>query len=265
MEEFILLKVIALSLIEALTEFLPISSTAHLLVFAKIFQFYTIKNNIFEISVQTGAMFAILLFYHKKLSNLLFTCHNSEISRDFVFKIIISTIPAVLFGFFGHDFIKSTLFSPIVIAISLIIGGVIIIFIENLQIKPKFSDIKTISKKQALFIGLCQALAIIPGVSRSGATIMGGIFLKLDRKAIVEFSFFLAIPIIFGATAFDLYQNFELLNLNDFKIISIGIIVSAIFSLFVIKFLLYFVSNFSFKIFAYYRILFGLFILFFLF
>jgi undecaprenyl-diphosphatase len=264
MNFIIIFKSIFLGIVEALTEFLPVSSTAHLIIFSKIINFdQIIKNNIFEISVQTGAIFAIFLFYHKKIINLGLNYHKDHNSRNFVNKIVIAIIPAFVAGFILHDFIKNVLFSPIIIATSLIVGGVIMIMIENKKIKPEFS-LQSISYKKSFLVGLCQALAIIPGVSRSGATIMGGIFLKIDRKDIVEFSFFLAIPVIIGATVFDLWQNHHLLNMENIQIILIGILSSFLASLLVIRFLLYFVSNFSFKIFGYYRILFGAIILAFL-
>ena len=261
MSFIIIFKAIFLGIIEALTEFLPISSTAHLLIFSEIINFdQIIKNNIFEIAVQTGAIFAILLFYHKKIINLSLNYHKNQDSRNFANQIIIATIPAIIVGGLFHDFIKNILFSPTVIAISLIIGGIIIIIIENKKIKSEIS-LKKISYKTSLIIGCCQALAVIPGVSRSGATIMGGILLKLHRKDIVEFSLFLAIPVIIGATIFDLWQNYHLLSIENIQIIIIGVLSSFFASLLVIKFLLYFVSNFSFKIFAYYRIIFGIAIL----
>jgi undecaprenyl-diphosphatase len=254
----IIIKSIFLGVVEALTEFLPVSSTAHLIIFSKIINFdQIIQNSIFEISVQAGAIFAILLFYYKKIIKLVLSYHNNQDSKNFIHQLFVATLPAFIIGGLLHNFIKTVLFSPIIIAISLIIGGVIIITIENKKIKSEIS-IKELSYKTSLLIGLCQALAIIPGVSRSGATIMGGVLLKINRKDIVEFSFFMAIPVILGATVFDLWQNHHLLNAENSKTIFIGIMSSFLTSLLVIKFLLYFISNFSFKIFAYYRIIFGI-------
>jgi len=257
MSFIIILKSIFLGIVEAITEFLPISSTAHLIIFSKIIDFNEIiKNNIFEIAVQSGSIFAIIIFYRKKILNLCLKCHKDEISQDFIIKIFIATLPAIIIGAIGHGFIKNILFSPTIIATSLILGGIIIIFIENMQIKPKIS-LNKLSYKKTILIGICQSLAVIPGVSRSGAIIMSGILLKMKRQDIVEFSFFLAIPVILGATMFDLYQNSHILNIADFQILFIGILSSFFASLLVIKFLLYFVSHFNFKIFAYYRIIFG--------
>jgi len=253
----IVIKAIILGVIEGLTEFIPVSSTAHLILASELFDFSYIKNGVFEVSIQLGAIFAICFLYRKKLFDVVFTIHKKKSSRDFVINISLAFLPAVIAGMLLYGFVKSTLFSINVIAVTLIIGGIVIIWVEKLNIKPKSYKIEELSKLQSIFIGFFQILAMAPGVSRSGATIIGGLLLRLDRKIATEFSFFLAIPTIIGAVSYDIYKNYHLLDWSNFGIILIGFVSAFISSLVIIKWLINFISHNNFIPFAYYRIILG--------
>ncbi len=258
----IFFKAILLGIIEGLTEFIPVSSTAHLIIFSQILNFDSIKNNVFEIAIQIGGISAITVIYFKKLNNILLKFYDKN-NQKFVDNLALAFIPAVAIGLLAHDFIKKYLFSNLVIAFSLIIGGVVIILVEKFHKKFTVKKIEDIEKPTALAIGFCQCLAMIPGVSRSGATIMGAMLFGVERKIATEFSFFLAIPTIGSACLYDIYKNFSTLTFNDFELILVGVISSFISSLLVIKWLLKFVGSHSFTSFGYYRIAIGFLIIFF--
>ncbi len=261
MELSIFLKAVIIGIIEGLTEFIPVSSTAHLIIASKLSDFSYVNNGVFEIVIQLGAILAICVFYYKKLYTTTITFFTDKSSRRFFYNISLAFFPSVFFGVFFYNIIKTVFFSLEYISFALILGGIAIIFIEKANIKPKFDKIENLPKSKSLFIGLFQIIAMIPGVSRSGATIMGSLLLKLDRKTATEFSFFLAIPTIFGATIYDIYKNLNVLNTNSIEIISVGFVASFVSSLLVIKWLINFISHNSFIMFAYYRIIIGLIIL----
>jgi len=256
----IFLKAIFLGIIEGLTEFIPVSSTAHLVIFSQIINFHVIKNNVFEIAIQIGGIFAIAVIYYQKFNNILLNFYDKN-NQKFFDNIALAFIPAILIGLLCHDFIKKYLFSNFVIAISLIVGGVIIILVEKFHKKFSINKIENINPPTALSIGLFQCLAMIPGVSRSGATIIGAMLLKVNRKVATEFSFFLAIPTIGSACVYDIYKNFNQLNFDNIDILITGIISSFIASILVIKWLIKYISTHDFKIFGYYRIIIGTLIL----
>ena len=258
----IFFKAILLGIIEGLTEFIPVSSTAHLIIFSQILNFDSIKNNVFEIAIQIGGISAITVIYFKKLNNILLKFYEKN-NQKFVDNLALAFVPAVAIGLLAHDFIKKYLFSNLIIAFSLIIGGVVIILVERFHQKFTVKNIENIEKPTALAIGFCQCLAMIPGVSRSGATIMGAMLFGVERKVATEFSFFLAIPTIGSACLYDIYKNFSTLSFDDFELILVGVISSFISSLIVIKWLLKFIGTHSFAGFGYYRIAIGILILFF--
>ncbi len=265
MEAIIILKTIILGIVEGLTEFIPVSSTSHLILASKISDFSYVQNGVFEIVIQFGAIMAVCVFYYKKLCCTAISFFNNKSSRNFVYNISLAFLPSVFFGVLLYDVIKNVFFSLEYIAFALILGGIAIILVERSDIKAKFDKIEVLPRSKSLFIGLFQVISIIPGVSRSGATIIGSLLLKLDRKTATEFSFFLAIPTIFGAVVYDLYQNWHVLSIANIKIILVGFISAFISSLFVIKWLINFVSHNNFMIFAYYRIIIGLVMLFIIF
>jgi len=262
-EIIIIIKAIFLGIIEGMTEFIPVSSTAHLLLFSQIINFDAIKNHVFEIAIQIGAIFAVAVVYRHKFSELLLNFYQKD-NQKYLNNIGLAFFPAVIVGFLFHDIIKQYFFSNHVMAMSLIIGGIAIILIENILPKIQIKKIENITAFKAIAIGIFQCLAMIPGVSRSGSTIMGALILGIERKAATEFSFFLAVPTIGSACLYDIYKNFDKLIIADIHIILIGIISSFISSLLVIKWLIKFVSNNNFIFFGYYRIIVGLAILFFL-
>lgn len=256
-----LFKALLLGVIEGLTEFLPVSSTAHLLLTSYLIDFRAIQNNLFEIVIQFGAILAICVIYKDKIKSTLFDIKN-PISQKFSLNIILAFLPAAILGLIFHKQIKLLFFNNFSIALALIIGGIfMIIFDKKNQENIKTKNIDQISPKQALLIGLFQSIAMIPGTSRSGATIIGGLITGLNRKTATEFSFFLAIPTIGAASFYDLISNINNLDLNNITLLLAGLVTSFLSALFVIKWFINFVSKNNFLIFAIYRIIIGLIIL----
>jgi len=261
------LKAIILGIIEGLTEFIPVSSTGHLLVFGDILKFDAPIKDLFVIVIQLGAILAVCYEYRIKLWNTvlgLFSSAKKEKTKSwkFAINILIAFIPSVIAGLLFYSHIKNIFASQymvLIIGISLIVGGLLFLLVEKLCSKPRVKNIDKLNFKTSLSIGLFQILAMVPGVSRSGATIVGGLISKLDRKTATEFSFFLAIPTMFAATVYDVYESWSSVSLDGLFIIAIGFIVSYISALYVIRFALSYVKNHSFKVFSYYRILAGLF------
>lgn len=252
-----LTKAVFLGVVEGLTEFIPVSSTAHLVIASKLIDFQSIQNNLFEIVIQIGAILAICIIYRKRLCEVLFNLKDKK-QQKFSMNIALAFFPAVVCGLLFHDYIKALFFSVNSIAISLIVGGVIMILIDRKERKFKISNLDDVPFLKAFYIGLFQCIAMIPGTSRSGATIIGAILLKLDRKTAAEFSFFLAIPTIVAATIYDLYKNFDDLTFSNIGILLIGTISSFISAILVIKWFLNYVSKNNFVIFGIYRIIIGL-------
>lgn len=257
MDIIILFKAFILGIVEGATEFLPISSTGHLIIVGDLLNFNDDKAKIFDIVIQLGAILAVCYEFRKRLMNTLTHMTTQASSQRFAVNLIIAFLPAALLGLAFHHQIKQYLFSPITVAIALIVGGFVILFIENNVKKPATFDVEAMTSKQALKIGLAQSLALIPGVSRAGATILGGMVFGLSRKAATEFSFFLAIPIMFAATGYDLLKSWQLLSVDDAMMFAIGFVTAFISALLVIKMLLRFVATHDFKVFAWYRIVFG--------
>jgi len=258
-----LLKATLLGIIEGLTEFIPVSSTAHLVISSHLIDFTQIQNNLFEIVIQFGAILAICVIYKDKIFKVISNIKEKE-QQKFSLNIILAFLPAAILGLAFHKFIKEHLFSNLVIAIALIIGAIIMIIAEKLPKTNQTESVENITPKQALLIGFFQSIAMIPGTSRSGATIIGAMFLGLSRKAAAEFSFFLAIPTIAAASFYDLYKNFHALNYDNLILILIGLISSFISALFVIKWFIKYVSSNNFIPFAIYRIIVGVIILIFI-
>ena len=260
------IKAAFLGIIEGLTEFIPVSSTAHLLISSYLIDFQSVKNNLFEIVIQIGAIFAICVIYRQKIFSLISGLKEKN-QQKFLLNLILAFLPAMFFGAALHSFIKTFLFSNLVIAITLILGGIFMILIDHKPQKEEMTDlneIENIKPKTALLIGLFQCLAMIPGVSRSGATIIGGLFLGLKRKTATEFSFFLAIPTIAAASIYDLFKNFAELNFDNIELILVGVLTSFLSAILVIKWFINFVSKHNFVSFGIYRIIVGILILFFI-
>ena len=248
---------IILGIVEGLTEFLPVSSTGHLLIARDMLGFDGVEGNVFEFAIQIGAILAVCVLYFKRLSKVALTL-NKKGSRNFVYAILIAMLPAALLGITVNDYITEHFYNIQSIAISFIVGGIIIIIIENYMGKKNLiNDVEKIDRKTAMKIGLVQCLSMIPGTSRSGATIMGSLLFGLDRKTAAEFSFFLAIPTIIGATVLNLYKTWGSIDDDAIHLILIGGAVSFVTALVVVNSMIKFVSTHGFKPFAYYRILAG--------
>ena len=257
MDLIILFKAIILGIVEGATEFLPISSTGHLIIAGDLLHFNDDKGKIFEIVIQLGAILAVCWEFRRRLINTA-TQLNKSSSQGFVLNLLIAFMPAALMGLAFHKQIKQYLFSPITVAFALIVGGFAILLFEKYHKQGAINNIESITPSQALKIGLAQTLALFPGVSRAGATILGGMAFGLTRQTATEFSFFLAIPIMFAATGFDLLKNIDLLSMTDFPMFAVGFVTAFASALLVIKILIRYVANHDFTAFAWYRILFGL-------
>ncbi|MDD5586622.1 MAG: undecaprenyl-diphosphate phosphatase [Alphaproteobacteria bacterium] len=252
------LNALILGLVEGLTEFLPISSTGHMLLMDEILKFQGPPGHVFEIVIQLGAILAVVAAYFPRLWRVLITARSDKNSQRFILAVLIAFLPAMVIGAFAHGFIKGVLFNPTVVAVSFIVGGFLILWIEKHAPEPKIESVETMPLKTALGIGLIQCISMIPGVSRAGATIMGALMLKVERKAAAEFSFFLAIPTMAGAAAYDLYKNYHSLSDGDGLIIASGFIAAFLSALFVVKTFIGFIGRHGFAPFAWYRIAAGI-------
>jgi undecaprenyl-diphosphatase len=250
-------QVILLGTIEGLTEFLPVSSTGHLLLVGHFLGFNS-PGKTFEVLIQLGAIMAILTVYAGKLLRLAADIPSSPRARWFVLAVLVGFLPAAVLGAFGHRFIKGVLFeTPWLICTTLVIGGIILLYVDRLPLKPVHHDVMDYPIPLAFTIGLCQAMAMVPGVSRSGATIVGALLLGADKRSATEFSFYLAMPTMTGAFAYDLYKSRDLLAFDDLSSIALGFVVAFIAGALVVRYLLDFVSRHGFAPFAWWRIVIG--------
>lgn len=245
-----------LGVVEGLTEFIPVSSTGHL-VLAGHFLGIDSPKKVFEILIQLGAILAILTVYAAKLIRLLIDLPSDRRTQLFALSVVLAFLPAVLIGVLLHKPIKALLDYPLVVCISLIVGGVILLWVDRLKLTPVHNDVMDIPPRLALAIGACQCLAMIPGVSRSGATIVGAMLLGTNKRTAAEFSFFLAMPTMVGAFTYDLYKNFENIDRAAAINIAIGFVVAFITGVIVVRYLLDFVSKNGFAPFAWWRIAVG--------
>jgi undecaprenyl-diphosphatase len=253
----LLLKGAILGLVEGATEFIPVSSTGHLIVVSNWLGLVDERAKTFDIFIQLGAILAIVWLYRVRLWRTVVAARHDMASRRFLGNLFIAFLPAAIVGVVTYGWIKARLFNSTVVAVALVAGGVLILLIERLAPEPKVNDVNGVPSRTALGIGLAQVLSLIPGVSRSGATIMGGYSLGLSRTAATEFSFFLAIPVMFAATTYDLLKSWSLLVPSDVPLFAVGFIVSFVSALVVVRVFLSYVSGHSFRVFAWYRIGFG--------
>jgi undecaprenyl-diphosphatase len=250
-------QVILLGLIEGLTEFLPVSSTGHLLLVGHFLGFNS-PGKTFEVLIQLGAILAILTVYAGRLLRLAADIPSSPRARRFVLAVLVAFLPAAVLGALGHRFIKAVLFeTPWLICTTLVVGGIVLLWVDRLPLKPRHRDVMDYPLPLAFTVGLCQAVAMIPGVSRSGATIVGALLLGADKRSATEFSFYLAMPTMTGAFAYDLYKSHALLTLDDIGSIALGFVVAFIAGALVVRYLLDFVSRHGFAPFAWWRIVVG--------
>jgi undecaprenyl-diphosphatase len=259
MDFILILKAILLGLVEGATEFLPISSTGHLIIVGDLIDFLDKeKRDIFEIVIQLGSILSVVWLYQHRFKTVIRTIANDQQSQKFVLQLLIAFLPLAVLGLMFHHQIKDALFNPISVAIALIGGGFIILYIEKLSLKTKISKIEDMTIIDAFKIGCAQALALIPGVSRAGATILGGMSFGLSRQVATEFSFFLAVPVMFAASGYDLLKNRHLLTFDDAGLFAIGFVTAFISALIAIKAFIHYVAGHNFRIFAWYRIGLGL-------
>ncbi|MHB9154606.1 MAG: undecaprenyl-diphosphate phosphatase [Endomicrobiales bacterium] len=257
MDGIVFFKAVVMGVVEGLTEFLPISSTGHLILAGTALSFVGEKAKLFEIFIQLGAILAVVWAYRDKIFSLLAKLPGDKQAQRFGMGIFIAFLPAALVGAGTHKYIKAYLFSPLTVAAALVVGGILILLIERRTHSNRVSEMEDITYTVALAVGIAQVLALFPGISRSGATIMGGLMAGMTRKASTEFSFFLAIPTMLAATMFDLFNGFRGLALSDLQVMAVGFIAAFISALWVVRWLIRFVSHNDFKPFAYYRIIFG--------
>ena len=264
MDIVLLFKSLIMGMVEGITEFLPISSTGHLILTGDLLNFMSKeKRDVYEIFIQLGAMLAVVWEYRAKITQTLTGAGKPGSERNLLLGVVIAFMPAAVIGLLLNKIIKEYLFQPVPVAMAFIIGGVIILWAENRQ-KTKIPVVETVDDltlKDALKIGFCQCLAMIPGTSRSGATIIGGMFLGVSRKAATEFSFFLGIPTLGAASLYSLLKHRHELDIGDSGVFAVGFIASFIFAFIAVRALLKFISTHTFVAFAYYRIAFGLIVL----
>ncbi|MBI5328065.1 MAG: undecaprenyl-diphosphate phosphatase [Deltaproteobacteria bacterium] len=252
-----ILKTIVLGIVEGVTEFLPVSSTGHLILAGNVLGFTGEKEKVFEIFIQLGAILSVVWLYRARLAFIIRGIGTAK-ANSFLIKIFLAFLPSAIVGLLVHSYIKHYLFNPITVAIALVGGGIAIISIEKTVKKPQVLDIDAISYRLALGVGLFQVLSLFPGVSRAGATIMGGIILRLERKVAAEFSFFLAIPTMFAASSFDLFKGAKYLETADLPIFALGFATAFVSAILVIKVFLGYIARNNFLPFGYYRIVFGI-------
>ena len=222
----LLLVALVLGIIEGLTEFLPVSSTGHLIIFGDLLGYNDDTSKVFKIVIQLAAILAVCWDYRERLIKVASGLTTEPSAQRFVWLLFIGLLPAAILGLMFHSTIKGLLFNPITVATALVVGGLIILYVEKRAYHPRINDVDDMRWTDALKVGFAQALAMIPGTSRSGATIMGGLIFGLSRKTAAEFSFFLAIPTMFAATAYDLYKNWTLLRLEDLPVFAVGFVAS---------------------------------------
>lgn len=249
--------VVLLGLLEGLTEFIPVSSTGHILLAGHFLGFHS-PGKTFEVLIQLGAILAILTVYFGRLWHLLISLPSDSGSRRFVAGILLAFLPAAVIGAAAHKIIKSILFeSPMLISVMLILGGVIILVVDRMRLQPVHRDVTTLPLSLAFKIGLCQCLAMIPGVSRSGATIVGALLMGVEKRAAAEFSFYLAMPTMAGAFAYDLYKNWGTLDPAAVSGIALGFVTAFVSAVIVVRYLLEYVSRHGYALFGWWRIIVG--------
>jgi undecaprenyl-diphosphatase len=261
----LLIKAAIMGVVEGLTEFLPISSTGHLILAGALLGFDDEKAKVFDIAIQTGAIFAVIMVFWPKIRDTVLALPTQRNAQKFALNVLIAFVPAVVLGLLFGKVIKAHLFTPAVVATTFIVGGFIILWAERRQAAGGTAvtvhDVDDMTPMDALKVGLVQCLAMVPGTSRSGSTIIGGMLLGLSRKTATDFSFFLAIPTLIGAGVYSLYKERALLSMADLPIFMVGLVFSFLSAWLCVRWLLKFISTHSFVGFAYYRIAFGVVVL----
>jgi len=254
-------KALILGIVEGLTEFLPISSTGHLILAGDLLGFNDERGKIFEIVIQTGAMFAIVWEYRARFAHVIRRIGSDRAAQRFVANIAIAFVPAAVLGLLFAGYIKAALFKPVPVAIAFIVGAFVILWAERREHRIRVETVDDMRWSDALKVGFAQAFALIPGTSRSGATIIGGLLFGLSRRAATEFSFFLAVPTLIAAGAYDLFKNRALFDAHDLGMFGVGMIASFVSAFLCVRWLLRYIATHDFSIFAWYRIVFGVIVL----
>ncbi len=257
----ILLKALILGVVEGLTEFLPISSTGHLIVVGQLLDFQDEKAKVFEISIQTGAMLAIVWEYRARFAHAFTGLTSDPKARRFVTNLIVAFIPAAVLGLLFGKAIKAHLFYAVPVAIAFIVGALVILWVERRPREARVTDVDAMTWRDALKVGFAQAFALIPGTSRSGATIIGGMLFGLSRRVATEFSFFLAVPTLVAAGAYDLLKHRELLSAADLPMFGVGFVAAFLSAFACVRWLIRYIATHDFTVFAWYRIVFGVVVL----
>ena len=251
-------KTLLIGVVEGLTEFLPVSSTGHIILAEEVLHFQGPPGKVFEIVIQLGAILAICFLYRAKIfATLAGVLRREPRALHFAAAVIVAFLPAAVVGVAAHSYIKAVLFDPRVVAVALIVGGIIILIIERFAPRPRIKTVDEVDLKTALYIGIAQCLAMIPGVSRAGATIMSARVFRVDRATAAEFSFFLAMPTMLGATVYDLYKNWKSLDWHGSGVIALGFVAAFISAALVVGPFVRFISRHGFAVFAWYRIVLG--------
>ena len=265
MDTVLLIKVIIMGIVEGLTEFLPLSSTGHLILAGSLLNFTGEKVKLFEIVIQAGAMLAVCWEYRHRIFNVIRNFSSDVAARRFVANLLVAFLPAVVLGLLFGKMIKAHLFAPVPVALAFIVGAFIILIVERRnrlnEDSLRIHSVDEMTMLDAFKVGCAQCFALIPGTSRSGASIIGGMVFGLSRQAATEFSFFLAIPTLFGATIYSLYKERALLSVADLPMFGVGALAAFISAFFCVRWLLRYISTHDFMIFVWYRIVFGVLIL----
>ncbi|KVN94022.1 UDP pyrophosphate phosphatase [Burkholderia ubonensis] len=265
MDWILICKTLILGVVEGLTEFLPVSSTGHLIVAGSFLNFDDAHAKTFDVVIQFGAILAVCWEYRRRIASVVAGLPSRPDARRFALNVVIATIPAVALGLLFEKKIKAVLFSPVPVAFALVVGGAIILLAEARQRErgdaPRVQSVDALTPLDALKVGLAQCFALVPGMSRSGSTIIGGMLFGLDRRVATEFSFFLAIPIIFGATLYETVKDWHAFTVDSIGLFALGLAASFVSAFACVRWLLRYVASHDFTAFAWYRIVFGLFVL----
>ena len=261
MDLALVIEAVVLGIVEGLTEFLPISSTGHLILASQLLDFTGERAKVFTIAIQTGAILAVCWEYRGRLMGALADLPNKASARGFFLNIGIAFLPLAVLGLLFGSAIKATLFNPIAVAVAFILGGFIILWAERRRHEVRIESVDDMRWTDAVKLGLAQAVALIPGTSRAGATIIGGLLFGLSRKAATEFSFFLAIPTLLAAGAYEIVQHRSLLSTDDIGLFAVGLTMSFVSAMIAVRALLRYISSHDFTVFAWYRIAFGIVVL----
>jgi undecaprenyl-diphosphatase len=261
LDTILLVKAAILGIVEGLTEFLPVSSTGHLIIAGDLLDFNDQRAKVFEIAIQLAAILAVVWEYRVKIAEVLLGLPSQPGSRRFALNLVIAFLPSAVLGLLLAGYIKAYLFNPLTVAAAFIVGGVLILWAERRDHQVRVYSVDDLTWRDALKVGFAQSLAMIPGTSRSGATIIGGLFFGLERRVATEFSFFLAIPTMFAATFYDVYKHREVLSLDDLPLFLVGGVTSFVSAFLAVRGLLRYISRHDFTLFAWYRIAFGILVL----